>query len=149
MRGPAACLRGAPASRGCPLDSELRFARVLDGHDGMEASTLASALHALVAEKLRRGNGGTGAACGEDGELLDAPVVRALHDAVLALDAGLSAAVGATWQSIIASSCVGRAPSMSAGEPTDQDGVRYRRRIRATLELGVFPPDSGVAPPLP
>ena len=26
-------------------------------------------LHALVAEKLRRGNGGTGAACGEDSEL--------------------------------------------------------------------------------
>ena len=79
----------------------------------------------------------------------DASVERALHDAVLALVAGLSAAVGATWQSIIASSCVGRAPSMSAGEPTDQDGVRYRRRIRATLELGVFPPDCSVAPLLP
>jgi hypothetical protein len=42
-------------------------------------------LHALVAEKLRRGKRSTGAACGEDGELLDASMERALHDAVLAL----------------------------------------------------------------
>jgi len=41
---------------------------------------LASArvLHALVAEKLRRGSGSTGAACGDDGELLDASMERAL-----------------------------------------------------------------------
>jgi hypothetical protein len=41
---------------------------------------LASArmLHVLVADKLRRGSGGTGAACGDDGELLDASMERAL-----------------------------------------------------------------------
>jgi len=74
------CLRGAPASRGCP--STLSCAsRELYGHDGTAASMLASArmLHALVAEKLRRGNGGTGAACGDDGELLDALMARALR----------------------------------------------------------------------
>jgi hypothetical protein len=41
---------------------------------------LASArmLHALVAEKLMRGSGSTGAACGDDGELLGASMQRAL-----------------------------------------------------------------------
>jgi hypothetical protein len=62
-------------------------------------SMLASArLHALVAEKLRRGGGGGGgggadAACGE---LLAASVERALHDAMPALHAVLSSAVGGT-----------------------------------------------------
>ena len=31
------------------------------------------------------------------------------------------------------------APSMSAGAPTDHAGLRFQRRIRATLELGVIP----------
>ena len=95
-------LRGASRLRGCSLGSELRFAGVYDGHDGTAASTLASArLHALVAEKLRRGSGGTGAgaACGRDGELLDASVERSLIDAVLALDAEFSNSSSATTDS--------------------------------------------------
>ena len=97
-------LRGALRLRGCSLGSELRFAGVYDGHDGTEASMLASTrLHALVAEKLRRGSGGTGAgagsACGKDGELLDATVQRALRDAVLALDAEFSNSSSATINS--------------------------------------------------